>query len=312
MTLPVAALESALAPAAAIHAAVQAGLLPDLVGAGMTAAGIAVQHDLDEGRAGVLLDVLADAGVLDRSGDRYRADPDLPAFAALAIESLRALDVAIGATRPRTGPRAGVYAHVTRPLANAFGEAAVEVARRLAAPNLRVLDLGAGAAPWSIAILRREPTARLTALDLPEVTPVARRAVVEAGLADRTTVVEGDLRTCALPSTDLVVLAHVLHLFDPEVAASVIRRAADSLAGGGCLAAIEPAADPVRADHEARLRCYELGLFTRTSTGRLHDLATVAGWCIDAGLVHIETHCLPGELPMSLLLARGEAAAGTG
>lgn len=311
MTVPAAALERALVPAAAIQAAVSAGLFPDLVSGGMTVADVAAQHHLDEHRAGVLLDVLVDAGVLDRSGDRYRADPDLSTFATVATESLRALDVAIGATRPGAGPHDGVYPHVTRPLAEAFEEAAAEVARRLAAPNLRVLDLGAGAAPWSIAILHREPIARLTALDLPEVTPVLRHAIAEAGLEDRATVVDGDLRTYELPTTDLAVLAHVLHLFDPDAAASMVHRAADSLDPDGCLAVIEPAADPADAHNAARLRSYELGLFTRTSTGQLHDLATITDWCADAGLAHVETHQLPGGLPMSLLLARaGSRTAG--
>lgn len=308
MSVPVDALERALAPAAAVHAAVRAGVLADLVGDGRTPVDVAARHDLDEYRTGVLLGVLADAGVLHRSGGRFRAEPGLPAFAALAAGSLRDLDAALDATRPGVGPRAGIYAQVARPLAHAFEVAARAAARRLAAPHLRVLDLGAGAAPWSIAILRREPTARLTALDLPEVTPVVRRAIAEAGLAYRTTVVDGDLRTARLPAADLVVLAHVLHLFDPEVAAGVVHRASDSSADGGRVAVIEPAADPARGADAARLRCYELGLFTRTGSGRLHDLATVAGWCTDAGLGHIQIHRLPGALPLVLLLARPGAS----
>jgi hypothetical protein len=52
---------------------------------------------------------------------------------------------------------------------------------------------GAGAAPWSLAIARRNPRCRVTALDLGAVLAVTRRAVATAGQADRFDYVSGDV-----------------------------------------------------------------------------------------------------------------------
>jgi hypothetical protein len=45
----------------------------------------------------------------------------------------------------------------------------------------RVLDAGAGAAPWSLAVAARDPACLVTAVDLPAVVPATRRAVRDAG-----------------------------------------------------------------------------------------------------------------------------------
>ena len=52
----------------------------------------------------------------------------------------------------------------------------------LAQPGLRVLDIGAGAAPWSLAIAAREPGSTVKAVDLPAVMRSTRTAVRKAGL----------------------------------------------------------------------------------------------------------------------------------
>jgi hypothetical protein len=57
----------------------------------------------------------------------------------------------------------------------------------------RILDVGAGAAPWSLAIARRNPRCRVTALDLGAVLAVTRRAVATAGQADRFDYISGDV-----------------------------------------------------------------------------------------------------------------------
>jgi methylase of polypeptide subunit release factors len=66
---------------------------------------------------------------------------------------------------------------------------------QLLAPAGRVLDVGAGAAPWSIALALADPAATVTALDLPSVLPVTRAEVQAAGLANRFTFSPADILT---------------------------------------------------------------------------------------------------------------------
>lgn len=69
----------------------------------------------------------------------------------------------------------------------------VETAKSHRGP-LQLVDLGAGCGVLGLALLRRLPTARLTAVELqPRLAELARRNAVGNGMEDRTTVVELDV-----------------------------------------------------------------------------------------------------------------------
>ena len=104
---------------------------------------------------------------------------------------------------------------------------------RLEAP--RVADLGAGGAPWSIAVLRACPGATAVVNDLPEVLEVARARIAEAGLEDRCELRPGDYHTVSLEDEafDLVALGHVCRTEGADGARALLRRAADALRPGG-------------------------------------------------------------------------------
>jgi hypothetical protein len=140
-----------------------------------------------------------------------------------------------------------VYPAVVSGLSVMFGRAAGTVARLLG-PAGRVLDVGAGAAPWSIALAQTDPAAIVTALDLPSVLPVTRAAVEAAGLADRFTFYPADVLTSPIEpgGYDLILLANVCHLFEEEVNRGLVARLADGLAPGGRLAVIDMLPETVR------------------------------------------------------------------
>jgi len=97
-------------------------------------------------------------------------------------------------------------------------EAARRAAEHLAHPRLRILDLGAGAAPWSLAVVAKEPSCRVTAVDLPAVIHATRRAVEATGRAGRFEYLAADLFRSELPKEafDLAILGNVCHLFGPK------------------------------------------------------------------------------------------------
>ncbi len=101
----------------------------------------------------------------------------------------------------------------------------------------RVLDLGAGGAPWSIAILHGNSTATAVINDLPGVVDVAERKLAEHGVADRAELLPGDFHTVTLEPDgyDIVVLGHVCRTEGAEGARHLIERAFEALRPEGTL-----------------------------------------------------------------------------
>ena len=99
----------------------------------------------------------------------------------------------------------------------------------------RVADLGAGGAPWSIAVLRACPGATAVVNDLPEVLEVARTRLAEAGVEDRCELRPGDYHTVALEDEafDLVVLGHICRTEGADGTRALLGRAAAALRPGG-------------------------------------------------------------------------------
>jgi SAM-dependent methyltransferase len=101
----------------------------------------------------------------------------------------------------------------------------------------RVLDLGAGGAPWSIAVLVADPGATAVVNDLPVVIDVAHRKLAERALLERVELRPGDFHTVPIEdgAYDLVVLGHVCRTEGLDGTRHLIERAHAALAPGGRL-----------------------------------------------------------------------------
>lgn len=101
----------------------------------------------------------------------------------------------------------------------------------------RVLDLGAGGAPWAIAILNGCPDGTAVINDLPGVIDVAQRKIAEHKVADRCELRPGDFHTIDIEPAayDIVVLGHVCRTEGEEGAQALIGRAFDALKPEGRL-----------------------------------------------------------------------------
>jgi precorrin-6B methylase 2 len=109
--------------------------------------------------------------------------------------------------------------------------------RYSATPAPRVLDLGAGGAPWSIAILTACQDGTAIINDLPGVIDVAQAKIAEHGVDDRCELRPGDFHTIDIePETyDLVVLGHVCRTEGADGARHLIERAYAALRPEGRL-----------------------------------------------------------------------------
>jgi SAM-dependent methyltransferase len=148
----------------------------------------------------------------------------------------------------------------------------------------RVLDLGAGGAPWSIAVLAACPGATAVVNDFPGVLDVAARKLGEHGVADRAELRPGDFHTVEIEpgAYDLVVLGHVCRTEGAEGARHLIDRAFEALRPGGRLVLSDYFADRGRALNPHALM---MGVTMMASTrhGGAFTYGDVAGWLRTAG-----------------------------
>jgi SAM-dependent methyltransferase len=313
---PLAYLGEAVAAAAAVQAAERLGVLARLDRSPVTAGELAAASAVSEHGARLLLAALAGLGLAERvGGGAWRAVvPDLAGLAGMS-RMWAGLDGALREGRPLVagdtpdGAAAlypGAVGHLGAMLA-----AVAERAAGLLPPAARVLDVGAGAAPWSLAVAARDPACLVTAVDLPAVVHATRRAVREAGRGRQFRFLAGDLFDVELGcgTYDLAIAGNLCHLFDEAANRRLLGRLYDALRPGGTLAVMDVIPDEDEQPRPRWVALYELGLLLRTASGRVHPLAAYIGWLRDAGFEPPEPHRLVDQAQAVLLVARKPASA---
>ncbi|MDE0196256.1 MAG: class I SAM-dependent methyltransferase [bacterium] len=152
----------------------------------------------------------------------------------------------------------------------------------------RVADLGAGGAPWSIAVLRACPGATAVVNDLPEVLEVARTRLADAGVADRCELRPGDYHTVALEdeSFDLVVLGHICRTEGADGTRALLGRATAALRPGGRVLVSDyfRAEDPSRSPQGVFMAAT---MAACTARGTAFTYEQMSSWLREAGLAEI-------------------------
>ena len=279
--------------------AAQSGLLGALTDSPQSADGLATTVGVDSTAATRVLEVLARARVVEREAGGYRIGPLLEAASrGGGVEFATRLWSAVPAYlqtgrgvhfHGRSGDRQQKYRSIVGALGRLFAEPAQRLAEARAVPGEgRVLDVGAGSGVWSLAMLRANPAAHATALDLERVLPIFEEFARESGVAERTAVFAADYHE-RMPERafDRVVLANVLHLEAPPDAAALAKRACECVAPGGDVVVVDALSDGTAAS-ELRVAAYALHLGTRTGVGRPHPEAEIRSWLRAAGFERSE------------------------
>lgn len=311
---PLAYLADAVTVVGALAAADRLGVLDRLERGAADAGTVAADCGLTLRGATLLLDALVAVGALGTTGDgRYRPGGlrahGLERLLTLGDglpEALRTGVPTIAAGTPDGAEQ--LYPTAVAHIGSIMAQHAAALAEWLVhagTPLRRVLDVGAGAAPWSIALARELPGCHVTALDLPAVLPTTRAAVDAAGYSDRFRFLAADVLTADLPADayDLVLVGNLCHLFDGPTNQRLLARLAATLRPGGMLAVLDLLPDTPAADRRS-VSLYALGLFARASQGGLHPFAAYREWLLTAGLTPLGRHHLPGVPPISFIHAR--------
>jgi hypothetical protein len=184
--------------------------------------------------------------------------------------------------------------------------AAGRAAAHLAGPALRILDIGADRAIWSLALARRDPTCRVTVVDWPErIARATRGAVRAAGCVAQYVYLGGD--PLALDwggqTYELAILGFVCQTYEEPEIRRLLRRILPALRFGGRLAILEVLPNE-RLDGPTPALRYARDLARRAPSGRLHPFSAYAGWLRATGYEHIERFDLSEDPPASLIAAR--------
>ncbi|HTV14797.1 MAG TPA: methyltransferase [Acidobacteriaceae bacterium] len=165
---------------------------------------------------------------------------------------------------------------------------------------VRVLDLAAGSAVWSIAVALSSPRVHATAVDWPEVIPVTKKSVGRFGLSDRFSFIEGDLHDAAFGSGyQLATLGHILHSEGEARSRELLAKTHAALASGGTIAIQEFLVNPERTGPLNGL-FFAVNMLVNTQTGNTWSFEEIAAWLEEAGFVNPRTLASPGPSPLIL------------
>ncbi len=180
------------------------------------------------------------------------------------------------------------YADVLAVIGRFHEPVATQFAPSLIRPGARVLELGAGTAPWSQALLACDPTSTATVVDLPPVAARLEREIAIGAFADRITCRPGDVLDVELGERfDVIVIAGLCRLLSEDDNARLFARCRDWLAADGRLVVCDALADT--PDPDGTLAVYALGLAARTHAEALWATADYDRWLDRAGLVRSST-----------------------
>jgi SAM-dependent methyltransferase len=311
-----------------VRAADELGVFSALAEGPAGAEEIADRCGADPGRLLHLLGANVAAGTLERAEDGFALSelaqthllPGSPGYlGALVRHSPGPLenwphlpDTVRGSPPPHEVGSAGVaffaaLAEATFPAQSAAARATIGSllkGRLPAAP--RVLELGAGAGPWVVALLEAYPEGRALINDLDGVIQLAERHLHERGLTSRAELLPGDYWKVDIPAHafDLVVLAHVCRAEGDDGAASLVRRASGALVPGGHLLIAEYLLDDDLTG-PAQAQLLGITMVTGTERGGTFTRSQACGWLSSAGL---EVEQLASPLPPTAVIvarARG-------
>jgi ubiquinone/menaquinone biosynthesis C-methylase UbiE len=188
------------------------------------------------------------------------------------------------------------------PLSFGAGRAAVAALPEKNRRRLKnILDVAAGSAAWSLAFAQAIPEARVTVLDYPEVTPIARQFAEKFGMADRYDTIEGNLREIdfGLNRYDLVILGYIIHSEGQQWGRKLITKSYEALKDGGLLLIAEVIPNDTRTGPALSL-LFGLNMLLHTEQGDVFTMREYREWLKGAGFKKVTTIEVPAPSPLIL------------
>jgi len=319
----------AMAASRVLSAALQIDLFGHLAAGHETAEALAGAAGASPRGTRMLLDALVALGLLGKENARYLLPPgtraylvrESPDYVGALMESddlwnaWGGLPEAVRTGRPSVMVERQERAEAFFPiLIRSLHVVNREPARRLAAAlgmgtrhrGLRVLDVGAGSAVWSIALAEADATAHVTAHDFPGVLKETARFVAQHGLGERFDYLAGDLNSVDFGAArfDLVVLGNIVHSEGEASSRRLFRRLAAALDTGGRLAILDFFPNEERTGPPPPV-LFALNMLVNTENGDTFTLSQYRSWLAEAGFATVATADIgeQGGMPAPAVIA---------
>jgi len=294
------------------------GLFAELRGGPLPLAQLAERCGIPARSARILADAMVALGFLDKTEAGYANRPAAQSFLAGGPEEglrpfLAFWDqisypawMSLG-DAARTGTGVGLRLNDAQQQTFSAGVQALTAAAARSLPGSydlgrhhRVLDVGGGTGSFLVAMLSADPQLDGTLFELPAAAGVARHVLAGTAAADRITVVEGDFLRDQLPSGhDLLLLANVIHLFEPQVNRELLGRLRTAVEAGARALLVDFWTDPSHTQPLfAALMAAE---FLVIAGGDVYSAAEVQAWLAETGWSMVDQRPLAG--PAGLIVA---------
>lgn len=156
--------------------------------------------------------------------------------------------------------------------------------------NLKILDVGAGSAAWSIAFAETDKGTKVTAQDWPSILKITEEFVNKFGLANRYDYLSEDLRDVDFGRNsnlyDLAILGHICHSEGAERSKELISRISRVIKKGGKILIGDFIVDEDRSKAVFPL-LFAVNMLTATENGNTFTLSEYTEWLKNAGFVNI-------------------------
>jgi 2-polyprenyl-3-methyl-5-hydroxy-6-metoxy-1,4-benzoquinol methylase len=147
---------------------------------------------------------------------------------------------------------------------------------------LKVLDVAAGHGMYGIAFAKDDPATRVVALDWPNVLEVAREHAEASGVADRVTLLPGDVMEVDIGSGyDVVLISNLIHYLEPHAIVRLLKKVRGAMNPGGHVAIVEFAPNDDRLTPP--WAAFALFVLATSPTGDAYTVSEIEQMYLEAG-----------------------------
>jgi cyclopropane fatty-acyl-phospholipid synthase-like methyltransferase len=293
----------------AMLAGMQLEVFTPLKAGPMTAEQIAAAIGIGPSRLRLLLYVLVSAGLLTEQDGCFSNTPEANQFlvkgapsymgnrhAAIAMRWTTYFKTAesVRSGRPQakvdfsTSPQEDLEAFLRNINANTVAATRALLEKYDFSSVKTVADVGSGGGGVAITITKTFPHIVATAIDLPEVAPIARKIVEEEGMTERVKVVAADVLSGPLTgSYDVAILRALLQVLSPRDARVAIKHIGAAVNPGGMIYIIGQILDDSRRSPIGAVG-FNLTFINAFEAGESYTEREHRDWLTDAGFVDIE------------------------
>ena len=295
-------------------AAAELGVLERLARGPATARALARAARANARSLAMILNALAGLGWLDRRGDRYALSGQLRAMlAAPGVDAETYFQDSLSHLKRmlanwsqlteivRTGKPcirmndetegANPFTTLARALFPGNYVAAKALVRKLPEAfrkgPMRILDVAAGSAAWSIPFARANRSAQVAAVDFPPVLDVARHFTRACGVEGRYAFLPGDIRLIRFGADryDLIILGHICHSEGAVHSRRLFKKMRRALRPKGRMLVADFLADEERRGRAigAFPLLFALNMLVHTQEGNTFTLSEYRAWAREAG-----------------------------